>query len=322
MPATITHAFFAKDVYDILPEEIQNNLDLNRSKMFSQSLDSLMFYNLFSIMPGKRIRSFRSYFHTHRSQDYFINLLNYMKENNINDKDTYSYLLGMICHYALDSTIHPYVFYKTGLYSRQEPCTYKYNNVHAFMETFLDNDMIARRLKTNPYKFKHSKFIFDIYPFSEDLNKTIYYSFYNTFHLSDMHKTYYKSLKQMKNAITIFRRDPYGIKKFFYKLADTFSFKGTYRFEAISYHYPLEDKHNYLNSNHSTWRHPAIYDQTSTESFVDLYLKAIKFAKILMCASWDYLNGKDIDLEKIFTNLSYTTGLDCNDEREMKYFEY
>jgi len=322
MPATVTHSFFAKDVFDILPEDIQNNIDVNRSKMFGQSLDSLMFYNLFSFMPGKRIRNFRSYFHTNRSQDYFINLLNYIKDNNINDKDTYSFLLGMICHYALDSTIHPYVFYKTGLYSRSEPCTFKYNNVHAFMETFIDNDMISRRLKTNPYKFNFKDFCFDIYPFSDDLNKTIYYSFYNTFNISDMNNVYYKSLKQMRTAINIFRRDPYGIKKFFYKLVDTFSFKGTYRFEAISYHYPLEDKHNYLNSNHSTWRHPVIYDQTSTESFVDLYLKAIKSAKVLMCASWDYLNGKDIELEKIFTNLSYTTGLDCNDGREMKYFEY
>ena len=322
MPATITHAFFAKDVYDILPEEIQSNLDINRSKMFGQSIDSLMFYNLFSIMPGKRIRQLRHYFHTHRSQDFFINLLNYIKDNNINDKDTYSFLLGFICHYALDSTIHPYVFYKTGYYEKSDPNTYKYNNVHAFMETFLDNDMVSRRLKTDPYKFKISNFCFETSPFSDELNKTIYYSFYNTFHLSDMHKVYYKSLKQMKNAITIFRRDPYGIKKFFYKLVDTFTFKRTYRFEAISYHYPLEDKHDYLNTNHNLWRHPCIYDQTSTESFVDLYLKAIKFAKVLMCASWDYLDGKDIELEKVFTNLSYSTGLDCEDERELKYFEY
>ena len=70
------------------------------------------------------------------------------------------------------------------------------------------------------------------------------------------------------------------------------------------------------------WRHPVNYDVTSTESFVDLYLKAIKLAKVLMCASWDYLDGKDIELEKIFTNLSYVTGLNCDDERELKYFEF
>ena len=322
MPATVTHAFFAKDVYDILPSEIQDCLDVDRSKMFGQSVDSLMFYNLFSFARGKRIRHFQSYFHTHHTQEFFINLLRYMKETPDLDKDTYSFLLGFICHYALDSTLHPYIIYRTGIFDKKNPGTYKYNNVHAFMESFLDNDMIMRRMKTNPYHFHHTKFCFDIYPFSSTLKKAIDYSFYNTFHLNNMSKKYYKSLKQMKTAIKVFRRDPYGIKKFFYKLLDSFTPKSTYRFEAVSYYYPLKDKHNYLNSNHTMWRHPAAYDITSTESFVDLYLKSIKKAKVLMCASYDYIHGKAIDLEKIFQNISYTTGLDCDDKREFKYFDF
>ena len=56
MPATITHAYFAKDVFDILPSNIKNIIDCSRIKMFGQSMDSLMFYNLFSILPGKKIR--------------------------------------------------------------------------------------------------------------------------------------------------------------------------------------------------------------------------------------------------------------------------
>ncbi len=322
MPATVTHAFFTKDIYDILPEEIQSYLDIDRCKMFGQSVDSLMFYNLFSIFPGKKIRRFQYHFHACQSQEFFLNLLRYMKDNNIKDKDTYSFLLGFICHYALDSTLHPYIVYRTGVFHKSIPSTHKYNNIHAFMETFLDNDMISRRAKCNPYKFDITGFCFDTKPFSEELNKTIDYAFYNTFQINDMSSIYYKSLKQMKTALRLFRKDRYGIKKFIYKLVDSFTTDGTYRFEAISYHYPLEDKHNFLNSNHATWRHPAIYNQTSNESFVDLYLKSIKFAKVLMCASYDYLNNKSIDLEQIFTNLSYISGLDCNDNRELKYFEF
>jgi hypothetical protein len=230
--------------------------------------------------------------------------------------------MGFICHYVLDSTIHPFVYYKTGFFQKGKPETYKYNNVHLFMEVFLDNDMIRRREKTNPYKYSISKNCFDIRPFSAELNHTIQYGFVHTFYQKNMDKIYYKSLKQMKMAMTLFRRDPYGIKKFFYKLADSFTPKKCFRFEAISYHYPLEDKHDYLNSNHTLWRNPCIYDQTSTESFVDLYLKAIKFAKVLMCASCDYLDGKDIDLEKVFDNTSYVTGLNCDDKRELKYFNF
>ena len=322
MPATATHAFFAKDVYDILPGDIKKNLSISRSKMFAQSTDSLMFYNLLSVMPGKNIRNFQKYFHKNQTQEFFLNLLRYIKDSNIKDKDTLSFLFGFITHYALDSTIHPYIFYKTGCFIKNKPSTYKYNNIHTFMETFLDNDMVRRREKTNPYKFPIGKFCFNTKKFSRDLNSTIDYTFYTTFGIKKMSRIYFRSLKQMKTALVLFRKDTYGIKKFFYKLIDTFTSSRTFRFEAVSYHYPLEDRHNFLNENHKVWRNPTTYNLTSKYSFLDLYLKALKVAKVMVCASFDYIDGKDIDLEKIFLNTSYITGLDCDSKKELKYFEF
>ena len=323
MPATITHAYFAKDVFDILPEEIKNKINCSRIKMFGQSMDSLMFYNLFSLLPGKKVRDFSNYFHRNNSQDFFINTINYIKNNNLkDDMDVASYLAGTICHYVLDSTIHPYVIYKTGDFDKKQPNTYKYNNVHLFMETFIDNDMAKRRERSNPYKFPIGKFCFNTKRFSNDLNSVIDYGFKETFDINNMSKIYFKSLKQMKRALVLFRKDSTGLKKNIYKLVDTFTSKKMFRFEAISYHYPLKDKHNFLNSNHQLWRNPTTYNLTSTESFVDLYLKSIKLAKVLICASFDYINGKNIELEKIFVNNSYVTGLNCNLNKELKYFEF
>lgn len=323
MPATITHAYFAKDVFDILPSNIKNTIDCSRIKMFGQSMDSLMFYNLFSIMPGKKIRKFCGEFHRNKSQEYFVNLIKYIKDNELyNDMDVCSYLAGMICHYVLDSTIHPYIIYKTGVFDKKNKNTYIYNHVHEFMEVFIDNDMVRRREKTNPYKFRLDKFCFNTRSFSDYLDACINDSFNKTFGIKKMSKIYYKSLKQMKWALLLFRRDVYGIKKFFYKLIDTFTTKRTFRFECISYHYTLEDRHNYLNSDHKTWRNPTSYNMTSDESFVDLYVKSIKAAKVLICASFDYITGKNIELEKIFTNTSYVTGLNCNLKKELKYFEF
>ena len=83
MPATITHAYFAKDVFDILPSNIKNIIDCSRIKMFGQSMDALMFYNLFSILPGKKIRNFCGEFHRTETQAYFVNLINYIKDNDL-----------------------------------------------------------------------------------------------------------------------------------------------------------------------------------------------------------------------------------------------
>ena len=323
MPATVVHAYFSQDVYDILPNTIKNKLNVERLRTFGQSTDALMFYNLFNILPGRKVRSFQKYFHTNKTQEFFINLINYIKENNyINDSDVCSFLVGAICHYVLDSTIHPYIFYKTGYFNKNDKSTYKYNNVHAFMETFLDNDMIRRRENINPYKFKIGKFCLYTKVFSKELDDTLDKVFEQTFEFKNMSKIYSKSLKQMKRAIVVFRQDQFGVKKFFYKLADTFTNKKTFRFEAISYHYPIQDRHNFLNENHKIWRNPTTYDMTSTESFLDLYLRSLKLAKVIVCASFDYITGKEIDLEKVFNNNSYITGLNCLLEKELKYFEF
>ena len=100
-------------------------------------MDSLMFYNLFSILPGKKIRELNKYFHRNKSQEYFINMINYIKDNNLSDDiDVMSFLVGSICHFVLDSTIHPYIIYKTGIMDKKKPSTYKYNHIHEFMEVF------------------------------------------------------------------------------------------------------------------------------------------------------------------------------------------
>ena len=79
MPATVTHAFFTKDVYDILTPEIRGYLDIDRFKMFGQSMDACYFYNILSLFPGKKIRKFASYFHNNQRYIYFFTYLLYKK---------------------------------------------------------------------------------------------------------------------------------------------------------------------------------------------------------------------------------------------------
>ena len=323
MPATVTHAYFAKDVYDILPDTIKDKIDINRLKMFAQGFDPIKFYNLFSILPGKKIREKDFYFHTHDTRAFFTTILKTMKDKKLmNDTECLSFLFGFICHYVSDSNIHPYVIYKSGEFDKKKKETYKYNNIHMFMETFIDNDMIKRRENINPYKFRLDKYCFDTREFSINLDYVIDDVFSKIFYVKDMSYIYYKSCKQMKRDLYLFRRDRFGIKKNIYKLVDTFTPKNFFRFESVSYHYTLEDKHNFLNSNNKLWRNPTTYDMTSTESFFELYMRSIREARTIICASYDYLNGKHIDLNKIFTNKNYVTGIDCELQKELKYFEY
>ena len=40
MPATVTHAYFSNDVYDILPNQIKERISLSRIKMFGPIFDT------------------------------------------------------------------------------------------------------------------------------------------------------------------------------------------------------------------------------------------------------------------------------------------
>lgn len=115
MPATATHAIFAMDVYNALPNKIKKLIDKNtfQYKMFSQSTDSLMFYNIESLKPGKKIRELQHTFHASKSRSFFITLVEYIGRNKLYDNSyVMVFLYGFICHYVLDSNVHPLFFIK------------------------------------------------------------------------------------------------------------------------------------------------------------------------------------------------------------------
>ena len=213
MPSTITHAYFGKDLYNKLPKKIKIKF-LNEEKklmMFSQSMDALMFYNIYSLAPGKKIRNISKTSHNEKTNEFFTNLITYMKDNKYyNEPSSLVFLYGLISHFCLDSTTHPFIFYKTGNFIKKDEKTHKYNGYHAYMETYIDNYYLIKRNNT---KFKLNEFCFDLDNFSDELNNCINYSFEKTYGIKNMSKKYYKSLVQMKNFINLFRIDKYGIKK-------------------------------------------------------------------------------------------------------------
>ena len=123
MPATVTHAFFILDVYNKIDkknlkeaENYKNNL-----KMFAQSTDSLMFYNILNLKKGKNIRKYQSITHYTKTNEFFTNLITHIKENKYyEDPQILSFLYGFISHFCLDSNIHPYIIYKTGMHNKKD----------------------------------------------------------------------------------------------------------------------------------------------------------------------------------------------------------
>ena len=325
MPASFTHACFANDIYDQLPIGLKKLLidDKTNLRMFSQSTDPFIFYKLYNKKAAK-MRGFQSFFHMNKSQDFFINLINYIKYNNYyQNKEIMAFLYGFISHYVLDSTIHPFIYYKTGKVKKDDPSTYKYQNGHEYMENFLDIYLIKQRKHTNPYKYKFYDYCFNIKPFSRELKEVMDYTFKETFNFNNFSKHYYQALKDMYFCLKHFRYDKYGHKMFIYKTFDKLTKPNTFKLEAISYYRPLKDENDYLNLDHKIWCHPCLKREKQQESFIELYSIALKEALRIIKDVNSYLKGtRKVDLKKVFKNLSYLTGKDCNNKNKVKYFEY
>lgn len=105
MPAATTHVEFAKDVLRTLPQDRKQKI--TNSGMFylgSQGPD-LFFFSHYSYLP----RSLKKYGDLMHREKVF-ETVHYLYERCKDDTDLYSYYCGFLCHYALDSLVHPIVY--------------------------------------------------------------------------------------------------------------------------------------------------------------------------------------------------------------------
>jgi len=99
--------------------------------------------------------------HNNNVNLYFSYILKYIKEFKMeNNPEVLAYLYGSICHYVIDSTVHPYVFYKTGNYIYKDKNTLKYKSGHGTLEYMIDSIMYQNRNNKDIYKTKLAKKVF------------------------------------------------------------------------------------------------------------------------------------------------------------------
>lgn len=328
MPSSVAHAFFVLDVYDKLDKNIQEKLSNSKNylKIFSEGCDSLNFYNILNLKKGKYIRkNYPNIIHTKDSQKFFLTLLEYIKNNKLeNNNQVISLLYGFICHYVLDLTIHPFVIYKTGVFDSNNPSTYKYNGLHNDMEVYIDAYLTYQRLKIIPKNFKMYKFIFETSNYNKEVKNLLDNVFKEVYDMDNFSNIYLTSLKQMENIFKRLRYDKYGIKRKAYKCIDKILPKKVMRVEDLSYYIHHKQKIHYLNLEKNEWNHPCNPNEIYNYSFAELYRIALDRALYIIenVNKYLYQNKGKTKLKELFPNISYVTGKDCNSSEICQYFEY
>lgn len=327
MPSIYVHTMFSRDVKNKLDKKTQELINQKEQfyKMFSQSFDNLYYYNFLSLRKGKDIRGFGTYCHRNNTQKYLFNIINYIKDNNLKDNaEVMCYLYGSLNHYAADSIIHPFIYYKTGRYSsaRKEQ-TKKYIGIHADTELRLDAYFYEKETSQSFKKYKIYNDLYRKLTFSKDLKNAIDYVFEKTYSKKNMGNIFNKSYNQSNLVYKLLMYDPYGIKLFCYKIMDYLSPNKTKKIASFCLHKePIEE--SFFNNKHNHWCYPIDMDLISDESFDDVYKKAIKRAVELIKATNKYISNKlsEEELLNSIKNYNYMTGVDCKDKRIHQYFEF
>lgn len=324
MAGTITHCFFAKDVMKHFDAEKGFLFDNDYLGVFAQNMDPFNFYSIyFPILKGSvKKRNFAEYFHNNKVDIFFETLLKYVKDNRLyTDVQVSSFVYGMITHYVLDSSIHPYVEYKCGSLKKNDKSTYKYNAKHHEMETYLDIYMLGKK-GFNYKKYKSYDEIFKINNFNDNLTNVLNHCFEKVYGINNFSKIYLKSIKDMKISFRLFRYDPFGIKKHMYYIFDFFTPKYILNSKFLSYSYLPKDCKYFLNNEKNVWYYPYDGNIKYNYSFDEIYNNSIKKCiELFECVHDYFYNDKKIYFKKFF-NLSYCTGIYWDKKLEAPIYYY
>lgn len=319
MPSIETHKLFGRSVLN----KNKINLDLNLYDIFNQSFDNFVYYKFFSPIKSKDSIFLKKYGHRLHTRDYLINIAKNIKNLNLhNDKQCLAYLYGSINHYVLDSTFHPFVFYKTGIYLKKKKETLKYNSMHTKMEFMLDCYFYEKINNMPFYKYKIFKYDFPKVKFNDNLIKLMDKTIKDTFEINNASRFYINGIKTGRFIFKHAVYDPYGIKKTIYKLIDFLPGKKRKKCEYISSHVKNIDS-TYLNLEHKIWYHPCTKEPHNT-SVDDLFNEALKTTTNYYKYFKQFLDNEinENDLNKLILNVSYINGLDINKKYKWKCFEY
>ena len=325
MPSSVTHAYFAMDVWNHLLPKYQDKIKGKRGyyKLFAQGSDPFMFYHWFVGKKAKMGMETQKKMHTSLTRKFFLTTVKEIYDRKLNqDPEVMSYLYGYICHYFLDLYLHPFIVYQAGEFRIEDKNTYSYQNRHQKIEYRIDSYIIQEKLQEDPKKFKVQPYLFEVEHFSKSLQEVIIRSIGQVYEIQDSVSLYEKSLWWMQKFFRYVNYDPWGIKGILYRGIDQMTPRKIPRLEELSYH-TNDDGKKYLNLEKKPWCDPWNQKNVHTTSFEDLYQVALQDAHRAIVEVTNMLETtiNENRLKQIFRDLSFATGLPCSQQVKFQYFK-
>ncbi len=319
MPNIITHTLFADEILSILNvPQLSDHRQL--FEIGSSGPDILFFHHMNpkDFYRKTRLHQLGSRLHEANINDFYKSALHSIWEEKTPSirEDMIAYACGHLCHWALDSTAHPYIFNRTG-----DCHGISANNHHRF-ESIIDSLML--KLKKNE--------TIETYNVAEEVCKTtpemkravarIYIpALESIFEAGVQPYQIAETLDDWHFMQNVFR-DPKGFKTRYAKVFDAVIGRPN---QLAGYAVPNKAKDNIdaLNLLHKIWHNPQSGEEFERD-FLELYDEAINKAlqaiRLFLdaCARPEDVQAENRLLEFI-NNRNYESGLPVFGE--LKYFD-
>ncbi len=299
MPDPTVHVSFGREVLASLPEEVRDNIMPVPYTFALFGPDVWFLYKPFGHHESRGRRM-----HTTKPGLFLMSLLRQTESSGCR-AEMFSYLAGFCCHYALDSTTHPYIIHLTAE-------KHVFPRSHMSLEHALDAAVMKR---DGVWGTKHP--VTDNYfpklrlpeIMQADLD-AVYESVYGwTGCWADMNR----SCLRYRQCFRIMEH-PRGLAARLARLTKI-PVLGSLMYSESFFH-DLDPE----NEARRPWRHPFDPSQVSEDSFPELREKARQLAVRIITAAYRYLHdgeGTEESLSELIGDRSYLSGLPSDDPRNL-----
>ena len=280
MPGIATHHIFGCTLYRLTAEAlIGTDASIREAFLLGNQGPDPLFYAVVLPIPNKA-RGIGRLMHRARTAE----LLDAMHQRFIvrGDMACRAYALGFLCHYFLDSSVHPLVYAQqkalalTGIEGLSKQWTGRI--VHATIETEIDEYMLTTRYGATAATFPPHKIMLNcptdlLKSISEALSDTIL----RVYGLEVPADLLVNAVNLNRTAQLLYDSRSGGVRRKF----DYLGFAGmpSAYGKALSHSSEPRTQTAFSNADHIAWPHPSIQGQTVSSSFDELYEQALETAQ-------------------------------------------
>lgn len=308
MPNVLTHGLMAlKTKENISTVQIKKAISKYRNVYLfgSNGPDFLFYYNVWPWLDqeeASRISDHGNLMHTKKINEFVDTMIAIAKKQTDNQAKEImvSYIAGYLCHWALDSIAHPFVFYRSGnMKGKQEYDHYRY-------ESMVDSKMVVEVYQEKLSKYPTRKFL----SMDKKSEKVV------AFLVSHAHQRVYGSTLSSEECLSCMRRakqilpvffDPYTLWHGAIRIVEKLALDGK---RVLSSHMvigKLNKTYDELNINREVWYNPTYPENPHNETFIELFERSIGRAKVAFCAFENILNDELDTMSNVLLNRSFNT---------------